>query len=164
LSSLGRARYRARQFEGAIEAHRESIALDPAFLPNYARLADVYMALGRYDEALSWLDKGRTIGAGTRRQTDGYAMVYALTGRRREAEAVLQDLVARASTSDQMAYSIAQVETALGNKESAITWLNRAYEQHSATLWLVNGELKFEALRSDPRFTALLRRMNFPGS
>lgn len=164
LSSLGRARYRARQFDGAIEAHRESIALDPGYLPNYARLADVYMALGRFDEALSWLEKGQAIGGGTRRQTDGYGLMYALAGRRREAEAVVRQLVARVKTSDQVSYSIAQIETALGNHDSAIAWLNRAYEEHSATLFLVNAELKFDALRTDPRFQALVRRMNLPPS
>jgi serine/threonine-protein kinase len=162
LSSLGRARYRARQFDGAIEAFNEGIALDHAYVPNYARLADVYIALGRYDEALSWLDKGQTVAGGTRRQTDGYAVAYALAGRRREAEAVLHDLVGRASTTDQMAYSIAEVETALGHHDEAIKWLNRAYDQRSAALFLVNGELKFDPLRDDPRFKDLLRRMNFP--
>ena len=162
LSSLGRARYRARQFDAAIGDFKEVIALDPAYAPAYARLADVYLALGQYDEALHWLDKGQAVSGGTRRQTDGYAMAYALAGRRGEAETVLRDLVERAKTSDQVAYSIAQVETALGNKDAAFLWLNRAYDQHSATLWLVNGELKFEPLRTDPRFQDLLRRMHLP--
>ena len=54
------------------------------------------------------------------------------------------------------------VETALGHHDRAIEWLNRGYEEHSATMWLVNGELKFDALRGDPRFQELLRRMHFP--
>jgi serine/threonine-protein kinase len=164
LSSLGRARYRAQQFDTAIGDFKDGIALDPAYAPNYARLADVYLALGQYDEALRWLDKGQAVSGGTRRQTDGYAMAYALAGRRRDAEAVLRDLIDRAKTSDQVATSIAQVETALGNKDAAFLWLNRAYDQHSATLWLVNGELKFDPLRTDPRFQDLLRRMHFPPS
>ena len=76
----------------------------------------------------------------------------------------MRDLIDRAKTSDQVAYSIAEVETALGNKDEAFLWLNRAYEQHSATLWLVNSELKFDPLRTAPRFQDFLRRMHFPPS
>jgi eukaryotic-like serine/threonine-protein kinase len=164
LSSLGRARYRARQFDAAISDLKDVIALDPAYTPAYARLADVYLALGQHDEAVRWLDKGQAVGGGTRRQTDGYAMAYALAGRRREAEAVLRELIDRSKTSDQMAYSIAQVQAALGDKDDAFVWLNRAYDQHSANLFLVNSELKFDTLRTDPRFQDLLRRMHFPPS
>ena len=110
----------------------QAIALDPAYVPPYARLADVFIALGRYDDAIKWLDKGQDIGGGTRRQTDGYGVVYALSGRRAEAEAVVRDLAARARTSDQMAYSVAMVETALGHHDQAIEWLNRGYESRSA--------------------------------
>jgi serine/threonine protein kinase/tetratricopeptide (TPR) repeat protein len=163
ISVVGRARYRAGQFDGAIEAFNEAIALDPSYGPNYARLADVYIALGRYDEALAWLDKGQRLLGATRRQTDSYAIAYALSGRRREAEAALRELIDRARTSDQTYYSIALVQTALGNHDAAFAWLNRAYDARSATLWLVNSEMKFDPLRNDPRFEDLLHRMKFPG-
>jgi eukaryotic-like serine/threonine-protein kinase len=163
LSQLGRARYRARQFDGAIEAFHEAIALDPTHGPNYARLADVYIALGRYDEALAWLGKGQKLLGSTRRQTDGYAIAYALSGRRREADTALRELIDRARTSDQVYYSIAMVETALGDHDAAFVWLNRAFDARSATLFLVNSELKFDPLRNDPRFEDLLHRMKFPG-
>ena len=81
MSLVGRTRYRARQFDAAIDAFDASIALDRTYGPNYARLADVYTALGRFDEALSWLDKGQMILGGTRRQTDGYGLVFAVSGR-----------------------------------------------------------------------------------
>jgi adenylate cyclase len=138
------------------------MTLDPTHIPSYARLADVYIALGRYDDAKTWLDKGQEIAPDTRRQTDGYGVVYALSGRRAEAEAIVRELAARAGSSDQVAYSLAMVQTALGQHDQAIEWLNRGYEAHSATMWLVNCELKFDALRGDPRFQELLRRMHFP--
>src|SRR5207253_2353438 len=121
-SQLGRARYRARQFDAAIQAFNEGIAMDPTYGPNYARLADVYIALRRYDEALKTLDKGQQILGGTRRQTDGYGLVYAVSGRKDETAKVLQELVDRARTTDQVYYSIAQIETALGRHDRAFEW------------------------------------------
>jgi len=161
-STIGRSQYRARQFDASIQSFRQAMALDPAYGPNYARLADVYIALGRYDDALHWLDEGQKVGGLARRQADGYGVAYALAGRRREAEAVRDDLVERAKTSDQMHYSIAMVETALGNHDAAIEHLNSAFTARSANLFLVNAEMKLEPLRADPRFQDLLRRMHFP--
>jgi len=72
---------------------------------------------GRFDDAIAVLDKGQSLIGGTRRQTDGYGVAYALSGRRREAEAVLAELTERARTADQVAVSIAMVETALGHHD-----------------------------------------------
>jgi serine/threonine-protein kinase len=159
VSTLARARYRARQFDQAIIDFQESIALDPTYGPTYARLADVYMAQGRYADAIAALEEGQRVLGATRRQIDGFATVYALAGRRREAEALRDEMVAHSRTRDQMFYSLAMVEVALGNNDAAFDWLNRAYETRAANLWLVNSEIKFDPIRSDPRFADLLRRM-----
>jgi len=163
-SNLARALYRAGQFDRATGVFHQAIALDPSLGPTYARLADVYIAQRRFDEAMAMLDKGQAVVGGTRRQTDGYGVLYAMSGRRREAEAVVAELTTRARTSDQVAYSIAMVETALGRHDQAMAWLERAYEQRSATLFMVNADQKLDALRADPRFQDLLKRMRFPPS
>ncbi len=163
MSMVGRARYRAGQFEQAIADFNESIAFDSGYGANYARLADVYIALGRYDEAIASLERGQRVFGGTRRQTDGFAVAYALAGRRREAQALRSELIERSRRLDQAFYSLAMIDTALGDRDAAFAWLNRAYEAGSANLWLVDGELKFDPLRKDPRFGDLLRRMRLPG-
>lgn len=121
------------------------------------------MALGRHSEALTWLRKGEGTTGEARRQLDGIALAYALVGNRDQAQTLLSELEDRARTSDQVAYSIAMVETGLGHIDKAIAWLNRAYDDRSANLWLVNSELKFDTLRADARFENLLHRMHFPG-
>jgi tetratricopeptide (TPR) repeat protein len=159
VSTLGRARYRARQFDQAIKDFQEAIALDPTYGPSYARLADVYMAQGRHADAIAALERGQRVLGGTRRQLDGFATAYALAGRRREAEALRDEMVAQSRNRDQVFYSLAMVDVALGNHDAAFEWLNRAFEARSANLWLVNSEIKFDPIRSDPRFVDLLRRM-----
>ena len=57
---------------------------------------------------------------------------------------------------------IAGIYTALGDRDSAFAWLNRAYADRSSDLVYLRVDPTFNRLRSDPRFQDLLRRMNFP--
>jgi len=162
-SDAGRIYYRARQHDKALAAYKEALELDPALIPTYARVADVYLALGRHAEALAALEKGRTTAGSTSvRQSEGLAVVLAASGKRPEATAILERLEEMARHSDQVAYSIALVHTALGHTDQAIGWLERAFEQRSPLLFMLDVELKFDAIRADPRFQALLVRMGFP--
>jgi hypothetical protein len=55
---------------------------------------------------------------------------------------------------------IAAVSTALGDKEEAFRWLERAYEEHSGVLQWIAFLPEFRALHSDARFPHLLRRIS----
>ena len=48
------------------------------------------------------------------------------------------------------------------NEDEALTWLERAYEEHHQGMVDINAYPGLDALRSEPRFQALLRRINFP--
>ena len=54
--------------------------------------------------------------------------------------------------------SIAAVYVALGEKDEALRWLERAFDEHSGSFYSYLFRPEFRALRSDPRFTDLLRR------
>jgi hypothetical protein len=60
------------------------------------------------------------------------------------------------------AYHVALIHVGLGEKDQALQWLNKAYEDRSAYMVILNVDPWMDPLRSDPRFQALLRRMNFP--
>ena len=48
---------------------------------------------------------------------------------------------------------------ALGEKDEALRWLDRAFEEHSGSFYSYMFRPEFRALRSDPRFADLLRRI-----
>ena len=48
------------------------------------------------------------------------------------------------------------------DEDEAMTWLERAYEEHDQLMVYINSYQGLDALRSEPRFQALVRRMNFP--
>jgi hypothetical protein len=56
----------------------------------------------------------------------------------------------------------ASLYVSAGEKDRALDWLEKAYQERSSTLPYINVSWWFEPLRSDPRFQDLLRRMNFP--
>ena len=49
----------------------------------------------------------------------------------------------------------------LGDRDEAFSWLEKAYEYHVQGLIYLNVDPEFDNLRSDPRFTALTRRIGF---
>ena len=53
---------------------------------------------------------------------------------------------------------------AIGETEQAMTWLERAYEDREPHLVMAKVDPRLDPLRSDPRFTDLLRRIGFPES
>jgi TolB-like protein len=59
-------------------------------------------------------------------------------------------------------YSIGEVCLALGDRNQALDWLEKAYAERARALVMLKVEPKVDPLRSDPRFQDLLRRMNFP--
>jgi len=57
---------------------------------------------------------------------------------------------------------MAQVTLGLGDQEQAISWLQKAAEERDTVLLYTTVWFAFDPLRADPRFQALLQKMNFP--
>jgi tetratricopeptide (TPR) repeat protein len=94
-----------------------------------------------YPVALSWL---------------GYA--YAVSGRRADAQKLLDQLTDLARQKYVAAVDRARIYTGLGQKDRAFEWLEKGYEDRS--IGAIKVEPTYDPLRSDPRFANLLRRMN----
>ncbi len=154
-STFGRVLYRARKYEEAALHLKRAIELDSRNFGAYGRLGDVYTQMGRYEEALATYDKVRTLQPDGGGFMAGIAHVYALTGKRREA----LEIINRAKVA---AFGAAIVYAALGDRDEAFEVLEKAVEERSSLLVFVKADPRFDSLRTDPRWQALLRRMNFP--
>ena len=91
----------------------------------------------------------------------GYS--YATSGKRQQARRLINDWkesFAESPPGVHHSYWIAAVYTALGENDQALHWLEKSYEHHFGELVLLPVEPRFDNLRSDRRFTSLLRRMN----
>jgi tetratricopeptide (TPR) repeat protein len=153
-SALGRFLYRAYRYEEALPHLLRAVELEPRSLTANVRLGDLYAQLGRYDEAIAAYERTReAIPIGGNFQA-AIARVYALMGRHREARQMIKGVKAHP-------YILAAVYAALGDKDDAFRILEKGVEEHQLITPL-KVEPPLESLHSDPRWKALLGRMNFP--
>ena len=89
------------------------------------------------------------------------AAVYGLAGRKGEALKLIDELKEKSRQHYIPASHFAVAYSGLGEDET-MTWLERAYEEHDQSMVNINAYPGWDALRSEPRFQALVRRMNFP--
>jgi hypothetical protein len=54
------------------------------------------------------------------------------------------------------------VYAALGQREEAFSWLDKAYSERDRYMAELKADCAFDSLRADPRFAQLLRRVGFP--
>jgi tetratricopeptide (TPR) repeat protein len=85
---------------------------------------------------------------------------YGLAGRRDEAREVLEELLERSRREYVRPSSLVVVFIGLNEKDKALEWLERAYQERDGHLVLLKVDPGFDPLRSDPRFDDLLRWVN----
>ena len=83
-------------------------------------------------------------------------------GRTQEAENVVERFQQRRHAGQATAHSIARCFEGLGDVDRAVEWLNRAREDRELHCVFLNQSPWYDPLRADPRFQALLKKMNFP--
>ena len=117
-----------------------------------------YLPKRLYPEATAEFQKaveltGRTSGLSS------LGVGYALAGKRAEALAILKELEEQYAQHQALGRNLALVYANLGNKDQAFAWLEKDFQAHSGLLPDINVGHDFDALKSDQRFTDLLRGM-----
>jgi eukaryotic-like serine/threonine-protein kinase len=151
------ALYHQGSYEEAINAHRKAEEIEPRF-PTL--LGKFYERKGEYDRAIAECQKALSIHGRDSAILSALGYAYAVSGRRREARNTLNELEAQWKRRYFSPVDIALVYTGLGDKDLALVWLTKAYDSRDPQLIWVKVEPQFESLRTDPRFRALLHRMN----
>ena len=158
--ALGDVYFYARRYDEAIALYRETIVADPEFLPGHTDLARALELSGRYEEAIAEFQLAQQlVSKGPPEPSSGLAHVYARMGRRDEALEIVDALLEIAKTRYVSPYGIGSIYACLGDNETSLDWLDRAYAEHDQTLVWVKAHPRLDRLRDEPRYRDLLRRM-----
>jgi len=157
----GRILHFARRFDDAIEQFRRILELDPNFIPAHCDLGASLEAKGMVQQALAEFETCVALSRGGPLYVASVAEAHARLGNKDIALKILSQLQA---SSDQYVSptSIAFIYSSLGETDHAFSCQDKAYEERDASLAWLKVAPESDALRSDPRFSDLLRRMKFP--
>src|SRR5438876_8022488 len=161
-ADVGYQLYFARRYDQAIEQFKKTIDMDPNYPATHARLGATYLQKGMHEEAILELEKARALDNSPERQGRfaWLAYAYAVSGHREKAQQMLTELKGQAKQRLIPPINFAIIYTGLGDKDQAFAWLEKIYEERSGReLGEVRVNPMFDSLRSDARYTELLRRV-----
>ncbi|HET8796954.1 MAG TPA: tetratricopeptide repeat protein, partial [Thermoanaerobaculia bacterium] len=148
----------AGRHDEAIAVAEETLRVHPEFVPAFLHLGVAYTNGGKPRVALEKLREGLAIAPSALQLRALESWAHARAGDRREALAILRELEARGG--ELPAHNIALAWTALGDRDRAFAWLDRACQERIFLLRIITVHPGFAPLRDDPRYADLLRRMN----
>jgi TolB-like protein/Flp pilus assembly protein TadD len=152
----------AGRYDEAMQQCRKTLELDPRFAIAHACLARAYEYKTMYKEAIAEIQEAINLSGGSVIWEATLGHLYARAGRRDDAIKILNELKSRSKREFVPSQAFIWIYAALGDKDQAFAWLEKAYEERSDVMTVLEEERAFDPLRSDPRFQDLLRRIGLP--
>jgi tetratricopeptide (TPR) repeat protein len=119
-------------------------------------LSEIYVMQGRPQDALPEIER---VGY-DRMRMFLYAIAYHALGREKESDTALRELIAKYQAI--APYLIAEIYAFRNQSDEAFAWLDRAYAKHDDGLIFTKVDPLLKSLHNDPRFAALLKKLNLP--
>jgi len=151
--------YLQRNYEHSIAQFRKVLEMNPQYYLAHAMMGPVYTQTSRFDEALACYARAREADPDSKFVASFEAMTLAFSGKRAEAAKMLDEISRRAASDYISPVSIAYICTALGDKDRAFENLDRAIFDRDPNILGLKTNPIFDALRSDVRYRALLKKM-----
>ena len=151
----------ARRFPEAEKELRIAIAMGATNSRLRQLLGDALMADGKFAEAVRELEAAQKISPFTTRITAFRIAAYARAGETKHAQALVDSLVALSDRQFVSGLDFAISYAGLKNTEQTIIWLERAYNDRTLRPYI--RDPVFDFIRNDPRYRALLTKMNLGG-
>jgi Flp pilus assembly protein TadD len=153
--------FQSRNPQAAHALAVRAIELSPGLWIGHQMLGQALEQLGQPDAALEALAAAVRLSGHNSKPVSLQGYVLARAGRTEEARAVLASLIAAARDRYVPPYAMALVHAGLGDADETFVWLERAYEAHDVHLIYLPVDPKWDSVRGDARFVALLARCGF---
>ena len=155
--------YLARSYDKSIAELQKVIEMEPNFVAARSVMGNALSQNGRHDEAMSEYRKAlELIKGATTAEVSVKALMahaYATSGKRSVALKLLDEIVLVDTASP---YLIAGIYGALGQRDSAFEWLDKAYDRRDVQLVSLRVDPFLDPLRRDERFAELSNRVGLP--
>jgi DNA-binding winged helix-turn-helix (wHTH) protein/TolB-like protein/Tfp pilus assembly protein PilF len=156
---LGQFLYQARQYDQAVEPLQIALELAPNDWLARLNLGKIYVQQKKYAEAIEEFQIARKFSGANTETIAVMGHAFAVSGKKAEAQKVLDELKRLSMQRYVPPYNIAIVYSGLGEKDQALAWLEKAYEDRDVRMVFLRVEPKWDALRADERFMNLIGRM-----
>jgi tetratricopeptide (TPR) repeat protein len=151
--------YLQRNYDQALEQCRKALEISPNAATVHYDLFDIYAAKSMNDKAVEEVEQGIAF-EGRPQEAAAIDQSYKKRGYKGALRKVIE-IASSNSVEDYDPHLVARAYMLLGDKDQALVWLSKAFEAHSETLF-IKSDPYWDAIRSDPRYADLLRRMGLP--
>ena len=148
-----------RRYADALAKGDEAVALERDLAGSHAARQRALAGLGRLGESVEAVQQVIRLSGGRPAVVAELGRLYALMGRRPEAEAILARISRPERATDYAdSEDAAYIQIALGRRAQALAALERAVDQHSERMLWLRVDPRVDALRGEPRFQRLVQR------
>lgn len=151
--------YLARRYDEAIAKAKQVLAYDPGFVVAHDYLGQAYLEKGQFESAISELSTAVQLGGGTPFYLAELANAYASVGETEKARSLLRELESEGKEGHVSPADLALVYAGLHNDAKATELLELAVRERSPGALSLKVSPRYDRLRSDPRFAALVKRL-----
>jgi serine/threonine-protein kinase len=149
----------AGRVDEALVRLQKTLELDSNYFLAHLFAWSAYVEKGMYGEAAAEARRARELNNVSTQPVAHLAYTLAKSGKRREAHVELNRLLELSTERFVPPYLIALVYNGLGERDQALVWLERGFQQRDPKMVFLMVEPKWANLRSEPRFQDLLQRV-----
>ena len=148
------------QYDDSIKQLKLILEIDDKFLPAHIFLTWNYIMKEMYQEALSINQKASFYHKDSILPLLDNILIHAHSGQREKAKAMFENLLQQTPIKNLAPLQKAGIYNLLGETDKAFEWIENAYDERGLPPNLVKYALWFDSIRSDPRYKALLKKIN----
>ncbi len=153
------AYYFGREYQRAVEECEKAEQLDPEYFMLHFIAGRAYMRLNEHAKAIAHLKRARTDTGEMPLMDAALGLAYAVSGKKAETMKLAEAFRNAAKKRYIPPTYFGMLFAGLGDKDKAMMWLEKAYEERADGLTWLNVEPMLDEVRSDPRFQALIRKI-----
>jgi serine/threonine-protein kinase len=158
-NNLGSILLRLGRYNEAIQIYRETLDLNPKFFWADRELGVALDQKQMFRDSVQTLEEARSISNGNPAVMAALGYSYAAAGETGKAQSILRELTEQTGKRYVPPYHVAAVYVGLGNRNQALEWLDRAYEDRSSWMNGIKVDPLFTPLHTDPHFIGILKKM-----